>query len=505
MVKISFPHTKASPLQALPVRIIIPVALTIILFILTIFLFILPRMESSMMDGKRETTRHLTETAWSVLEFFHNQADRGALSTDQAQQAAVVLLEQLRYGDDRKDYFWINDDTPVMIMHPYRPDLEGQNVTAFTDPAGNPLFARMVEITRTSGSGFVDYLWQWKEDTGHIVPKISHVKAFEPWGWIIGTGIYVADVKAEISAVTRKLAIACAGIMGVVLVLSGYIVWASAASRKEKLAALAQSDLREKQLVQADKMTSLGILVAGVAHEVNNPATTLMLNAPNLKKAFESFLPVLDAHFALHPDARVCNMTYPDLRSRIDRMLAAILDSSTRIKALISDLKDFSRPADTRTPFPDPAIDVNQVVEKALDLTHPVLKKITPHVSARYGRHLPKVSGDFQKLNQVVINLLTNAGQALDHRDQAITVTTSANRHQNIVIIEVADTGPGVAPEMLDKLTGPFYTTRRDDGGTGLGLFISEKIVSDMQGVLELASEPGRGLTARIILPCREK
>jgi signal transduction histidine kinase len=293
--------------------------------------------------------------------------------------------------------------------------------------------------------------------------------------------------------------------MGMVLVLSGYIIWAAAASRKARLAAMARSKLQEKQLVQADKMASLGILVAGVAHEVNNPATTLMLNAPNLKKAFEAFLPVLDDHFERHPDTRVCHMAYPDLRTRIQRMLAAILDSSARIKQIITDLKDFSRPADTRTPFPDPQINVNQVVEKALDLTLPTLKKITPNVSTHYGTHLPEVSGDFQKLVQVVINLLMNAGQALENKDQSIMVATSANRHKNIVTIGVTDTGPGVPPDMLEKILDPFYTTRRDEGGTGLGLFISEKIVSDMQGVLELASEPGRGFTASIVLPCAKK
>ncbi len=346
----AFDHLAPShPLQALPVRIIIPVALTILLFILTIFLFILPTMESFMMDGKRETTRHLTETAWSVLDYFHEQEASGSLSREQAKKAAVTLLKQLRYGDDHKDYFWINDTTPKMIMHPYRPDLEGRNVSDFTDPANNPLFADMVKTTSHSGSGFVNYLWQWKEDSTHIVPKISHVKRFDPWGWIIGTGIYVADVKADISEVTRKLTLACAGIMGVVLVLSGYIIWAAATSGKEKLAALARSELQEKQLVQADKMASLGILVAGVAHEVNNPATTLMLNAPNLKKAFDSFLPVLDEHFARHPDVRICHMAYPDLRSRIERMLSAILDASARIKQIITDLKDFSRP-----PIPGP-------------------------------------------------------------------------------------------------------------------------------------------------------
>jgi signal transduction histidine kinase len=497
--------TSYRPFQALPIRIIIPVALTIILFILTIFLLIIPMMERSMMDGKRETTMHLTETAWSVLAFYHDQEARGLISGEQARQAAIDLLAQLRYGPDRKDYFWINDDTPVMVMHPYRPDLEGKNVAKFTDPSGRHMFAEMVEITKKSGSGFVDYLWQWKEDPGHIAPKISYVKRFDPWGWIIGTGIYVEDVTAQISAVTRKLMLACAGIMGVVLVLSGYIIWTAASSRKEKLAAMARSELQEKQLVQADKMASLGILVAGVAHEVNNPATTLMLNAPNLKKSFEAFIPVLDDHFARHPDARVCNMVYPDLRSRIQLMLAAILDSSTRIKQIISDLKDFSRPADSRDQKSTREIDINQVVEKSLDLTHTVLKKATSRVSVIYGKNLPAVSGDFQKLQQVVINLLVNAAQALERPDQAITVKTGTNQHKNVVFIDISDSGPGVAPDILEKITDPFFTTRRDDGGTGLGLFISEKIISDLQGILEFSSAPGQGLTASIRLPCSGK
>ncbi|MFU8769611.1 MAG: two component system sensor protein, partial [Desulfotignum sp.] len=90
--------------QALPVRIIIPVTLTILLFILTIFLLIIPMMERSMMDGKRETARHLTETAWSILAFYHDKEIRGLISGDQARRTAVALLEQLRYGDDHKDY-----------------------------------------------------------------------------------------------------------------------------------------------------------------------------------------------------------------------------------------------------------------------------------------------------------------------------------------------------------------------------------------------------------------
>ncbi|WDP93351.1 MAG: cache domain-containing protein [Desulfobacter sp.] len=489
-------------MRALPVRIIVPAALTIVLFILAIFLIIIPMLEQYMMDGKREGILHLTESAWSSLAYYHGLAEDGQMSQAEARQAAIAHLGHLRYGPDRKDYFWINDCTPVMVMHPYRPDLVGKNVGAFADPAGKKLFSEMVKTVHASGAGFVDYLWQWQGDSEKIVPKISYVKGFEPWGWVIGTGIYVEDVRAEIAAVTRKLTLTCLMIMGAVVLLSAYIIWAGAMEQRARLAAMAQSRLREKQLIQADKMTSLGILVAGVAHEINNPATAIMLNAPNLKKAFHAFIPVLDAHYAGEPGARVCNMGYPDLRRRMDMMLTAIQDGAGRIKGIISELKDFSRPSDGRE---KEAIDINQVVAKSVDLTHTVIKKITPNLQVRYGDELPKVFGDFQKLQQVVINLLVNAGQALEHAGQSITVSTRINKDATFVAVEVRDTGPGVAGADLKKMKDPFFTTRRDEGGTGLGLSISEKIVNDHGGILEFESEPGRGLTARMLLPCAEK
>ena len=489
--------------KTLPVRIVVPAALTIILFILTIFLLIIPMMEKYMMDGKREGILHLTEAAWSTLALYHSQAAKGMMSEQEAKQRAIEHLRQIRYGPDLKDYFWINDTTPVMIMHPYRPDLVGQNVADFKDPAGNKLFSVMVETVEKSGAGFVDYLWQWKEDSAHIVPKISYVKEFKPWNWIIGTGIYVEDVRAEISAVVRKLILTCLVIMVVVVGLSGYMIWAAALDHRARLAAMEQSRLREKQLIQADKMTSLGILVAGVAHEINNPATSLMLNAPNLKKAFNAFLPVLDSYYEKAPDARVCNMRYPDLRQRIHLMLNAIQDGSVRIKGIISELKDFSRPADSENSTGN--IDINEVVEKSVDLTHTVLKKMTRHLTVSYEKALPPVPGNFQKLQQVIINLLVNAGQALENAGQAISVRTFINEQRTFIGIEVSDTGPGVSGEDLKKMKDPFYTTRRDDGGTGLGLSISEKIVNDHKGLLEFESEPGEGLTARILLPCQEK
>ena len=162
-----------------------------------------------------------------------------------------------------------------------------------------------------------------------------------------------------------------------------------------------RSHLREKQLIQADKMSSLGIPVAGVAHEINNPATSIMLNAPNLTKAWDAFLPILDIHFHDNPSVRVCNMAYPELRNRIELMLSAIQDGSARIKGIISELKNFSRPTRARM---DHAIDVNQVVEKSLDLTAAILKKSTACLYVTYGKDFPMIRGNLGKLQQDLLN-----------------------------------------------------------------------------------------------------
>jgi signal transduction histidine kinase len=385
-----------------------------------------------------------------------------------------------------------------MIMHPYRPDLEGRDVSDFIDPSGKRLFVEMVAVVEMHTAGFVDYFWQWKGDPKKIVSKISYVKGFAPWGWIVGTGIYVEDVREEILTLTRRLIYTCSGILLIFLILSGTIVWQGTKTEKARMAAMEQSGLREKQLLQADKMTSLGILVAGVAHEINNPATTLMLNAPNLKKAWQAFAPIVADHFKDQKEVRILNMTYPDLSARIEMMLAAIEDSSARIKRIIMELKDFSRPAGTDMAE---TVDINQVVQKSVDLTRSLLKRATRNLTVNLAEGLPEISGNAHKLQQVIINLLVNASQALENPGQAIHVQTQFMSPLDHIEIQVRDTGPGVKAMDLKKLKEPFFTTRRDQGGTGLGLSISEKIVYDHKGMMEFFSEPGKGLTVTIRLP----
>ncbi len=167
------------------------------------------------------------------------------MSPADARRRAVEELRRLRYGPESKDYFWINDMHPYLIMHPYRPDLEGKDISGFSDPNGKKLFVEFVKTVKIGGAGYVDYQWQWKDDPQRIVPKISYVKEFDPWGWIIGTGIYVEDVRAEIAAITRRLTAVCLAILLLIIGLSSYVIWQSAGSQRRQR--LADEALRESE------------------------------------------------------------------------------------------------------------------------------------------------------------------------------------------------------------------------------------------------------------------
>ncbi|MCG8307812.1 MAG: DUF294 nucleotidyltransferase-like domain-containing protein [Cytophagales bacterium] len=157
------------------------------------------------MERKKEMISELTNTAWSLLDEYHNEYKLGKFSKEEAQQKASLRIEQIRYGDELKDYFWIIDMHPTMIMHPYTSELIDSDLTEYEDPNGKKLFVEATKIVSSEGHGFIDYMWQWKDDSTRIVPKLSYVKEFQPWGWIVGTGIYLEDVKEEIWMIKKRL------------------------------------------------------------------------------------------------------------------------------------------------------------------------------------------------------------------------------------------------------------------------------------------------------------
>ena len=150
-----------------------------------------------VMDERQGSVRQNVETAHSLVVHFHKLGTAGKLTEAEAKQQAMDALKSMRYSGN--EYFWINDFTPTMVMHPVRPELDGKNLSENKDPTGKRLFMEMVQVARTSGAGFVFYLWP-KPGSDQPVQKASYVQAFAPWGWIIGSGVYVDTVDAGIRA-----------------------------------------------------------------------------------------------------------------------------------------------------------------------------------------------------------------------------------------------------------------------------------------------------------------
>lgn len=225
-------------------RIVLPSVLTILLFILMLFVIIIPNTEDNLLNIKKQMIKELTNSAWNIINEAHQLEINNKITKDSAQNIAYNLIRHLKYGDDNKDYFWITDMHPNMIMHPFRVDLAGKDLSGFEDPHGKKLFVECVNVVKKDNSGFVDYMWQWKDDSLHIVPKLSFVKAFEPWQWIVGTGIYIEDVRIEISNMTRKILIISTVISVLIILLLYFIL-------RQNLQLEAKRSIAEKKLIDS--------------------------------------------------------------------------------------------------------------------------------------------------------------------------------------------------------------------------------------------------------------
>jgi PAS domain S-box-containing protein len=206
------------------------------------------------MEGKKEMISELTNSICSLLDEYHMEAQEKLMPDDSARALAIAHVNRIRYGDELKDYFWIIDKEPMMIMHPYQSALIGTNLSNYKDSHGKLLFVESVRTVEESGAGFIDYMWQWKDDSTRIVRKLSYVREFKPWNWIVGTGIYLEDVRMEIRSLKNKLLRVVMIITLVISILMGVIVRHSLGiERKKRNAedALLLSREKYKSLVEA--------------------------------------------------------------------------------------------------------------------------------------------------------------------------------------------------------------------------------------------------------------
>ena len=261
-------------------------------------------------------------------------------------------------------------------------------------------------------------------------------------------------------------------------------------------------DKSRNQLYQAQKMESLGTLVAGVAHEINNPINLIMFNIPLLQKIWNDFQPILEEAAVKKPDRKYGGLTCNFLQENYSQLLSDMNMAVGRVAKIINDLKNFARQS---TISDKKVISINEAVENALRLAQISIRESEVKLKYKLEHNLPLMEGNLQSIEQVILNLIINAIQAVDHdRGEIKIITGSQNRGEGI-FISVSDNGPGIDPSISDRIFDPFFTSKQAGDGIGLGLAITYNLVRAHGGNITFESEKGKGTTFTVLFPTTMK
>ncbi len=263
------------------------------------------------------------------------------------------------------------------------------------------------------------------------------------------------------------------------------------------------SDITERMRLREEanrsaRLAALGELAAGVAHEINNPTGLILMNTSLVKDVMADLKPLLDEHVLDAGAVQLGGLAYQRAIGELPGILTETIESGHRIKQIVEDLKDFSRlaPQDTFAP-----VDLNNVVSNTLRIMRLAIDKATDSFAVEYAADLPKVLGNARQLEQVVVNLLSNACHALREQSESLVVAVSSLAESQEVCLRVWDEGCGIEEEIIPHITDPFFTTKRESGGTGLGLSVSSRIIEDHDGRIYFESTPGYGTSVTVLLP----
>ncbi|WP_448207708.1 bacteriohemerythrin [Azospirillum sp. sgz302134] len=288
-------------------------------------------LRAEMMKDRQDKTRSVVEVAHGVVAHFEALERKGSLTRDAAQAAAKDALRRLRHSGD--EYFFVTDLSPRMIMHPIKPEMEGQDQSQTADPNGKRLFVEFAQVVKAQGAGFVDYLWP-KPGSAQPIPKISYVRGFEPWGWLIGSGIYVDDVAAAF----REAAVALAGLGLLIALVAGAIGLLVSRAIVRPLGVMTGVMQR-----LADGDTSMAVPAAGRRDEIGVMARTVEVFRKNQIDLQRHWTRQQVEHRVTEQRARALER----LTERFDTTVAAMVGTvGTAVQALEDTARSLSDTAD---------------------------------------------------------------------------------------------------------------------------------------------------------------
>jgi len=257
-----------------------------------------------------------------------------------------------------------------------------------------------------------------------------------------------------------------------------------------------------RRIAELEKLKTLGVLAAGVAHEINTPNNAVLRNLPIVAEVWKEISPIVRRVMEDSGGFSIRGWSAEELLAELPELVSDTYAAGLQIKKIVEDLKDYARDSQAEPPED---VDLAAVAAYAARLLGPLVARSTARFSLEAPAGLPTVRANHQKLTQVAVNVLENALQSLPGPDAAVRLSARADPGRGAVVLECVDEGRGMDAETLERAFEPFYTTKRESGGTGLGLSVALGIVRDAGGDIEIESAPGRGTAVRVVLPAAER